>query len=358
MAGIRGAAKSIGHRKSLAVKRLSAAEEWKIARAADQLMAQAKNLNDLAANQARTDLANSAAYYAGLFTSLYAAVNAASADYIDIMNMKDTPEIGEALFDGVLSVFKLFTPGTAAIAEALKAEIEAVENSAKIAKGVGKVFEYAMGGDPNAAAKSRIAAARSFFGELDKASKRIQSLFADARSIIDTWQFSPQGDLRHLVRVKLSKLKVRLDVPDGVDDPTALFTDFFLYDMVKAYVKATDVTLRYNNHSLSFPGGDYTHLSPDDHYFDEAGGKYVIITGLNEESCKQIYEMLGKRSKHTHELYRAHRPAISRPGDFVTVWGVPFYRNDFQEELESDGTWANPDEHAFQMRRQAQGFKT
>jgi hypothetical protein len=140
-------------------------------------------------------------------------------------------------------------------------------------------------------------------------------------------------------------------VPGGVQDATNLFTDFFLYDMVGAYVKAC-VSINYTSNSMSFPGGDATHLKPENPYFDEAGGKYVWVDGLKEEACKQIYEMLGRKSLHAHELYRSHRMPVSRPGDLVTVWGAAFYRQYSREVLEPDGTWANQSEaerHARQI---------
>jgi hypothetical protein len=340
--GKRATSKSQGHVHTAHVKRQRAVEEWQVQLDIRDAREKAKKASDDAANRARTGLMVSASYYAGLFIHLYTAVNAASADYTDLLNMKDRPEITEVLLETTLAALKLFAPGAEAIKTAFDAA-EMIETAVKPAAGLVKVFEAGQSGDPNHGAKMRIAAARGFFSELDKASDSIQATFAEAFSLVDSWQASPQGDLMNLVRQKLRKLRLKFDVPAGVKDPTNLFTDFFLYDMIGAYVKAC-VSLNYTHNSVSFPGGDSTHLRPEDHYFDEAEGKFVWVDGLKEEACKTIYEMLGRESPHAHELYRAHRSPVSRPGDLVTIWGAAFYRQYSREVLEPDGSWANQSE--------------
>jgi hypothetical protein len=349
----RAATKSHGHRHTAHVKRLRAAEEWRIQFALRDLQAQTKSLNDNAASSARTALLASASHYAGLFTQLYSAVNAASADYTDLLHMKDRAEIGGALFEITLTALMLAVPELGAIKEAIKATVEVVKGAAELSKAIGKVFDASKPDDPNAGAKLRISAARTFFSDLDKASQNIQGVFAEAMGVIDTWQFNPRGDLLHQVHQKLRKVKLKFEVPDRVHDPTNLFTDFFLYDMAAAYVRAC-VSLNYTNNSLSFPGGDATHLKPEDHYFDGAEGKYVWVEGLSQEACKTIYELLGRKSPHAHELYRTHRMPVSRPGDLVTVWGAGFYRNYSREVLAPAGSWVNQTEDEWARRHATQ----
>jgi hypothetical protein len=143
-----------------------------------------------------------------------------------------------------------------------------------------------------------------------------------------------------VVQKKLREMKATLyySAPHA-KDPTNLFTDVFLYDMVKAYVKA-NVSLSYHNGYLGFPGGDYTHLSPRDPYFDSLAN-YTQIDGLSKDTCETLYKMLGKNSPHASALEDTGRDPVSRPGDFVTVWGASFLRNGRKEILMSDGEYVS-----------------
>jgi hypothetical protein len=189
----RSADNSLAHRHLTHITRQNTVDDQKeqfaVSNAVRDLRDQAKILNDYAASAARTVLLGAASYYVGLLQSLYSAVNAASADYTDILNMKDSPGIGEALFEGALAGLKVVAPEVKAIKEAM----ETVGDSAEIATGaIAKVFDAATAHDPNSAAKMRITAARSFFSDLDTAKANLQRKFTEAMSAIDVWQFAPR----------------------------------------------------------------------------------------------------------------------------------------------------------------------
>jgi hypothetical protein len=226
------------------------------------------------------------------------------------------------------------------VANALKevaAAAKRVNDIEKLTQKVQTLLSASSGSDPNRGEAMRMAAARRFFAKLDMASASMAAVFAEAMSFITAWQANPDGLLRGKLLRILWQLKIELYPRTQLN--TNLFTDIFLYDMLKEYVKS-GVTLSYTTNSLDFPGGDYTHLSPDDHYFDSAGGRYVMVKGLSQAGCNTIYERFGKNSENAAELSKTGRTPVSRPGDLVKVWEAAFVRG-FNRQVLKNGKWVN-----------------
>jgi len=218
--------------------------------------------------------------------------------------------------------------------ETIKENQERLAKVKEAAEAIKKLLIVGTANDPNKGAALRMAMVRRFFSKLDGAAEQVSIAFAQAKAAVTNWQYNPAGsNVSKEVSHTLGKLRLHLDVPQQKPD-TNLCTDFFLYDMLASYVRA-NVELRYNTYSIHFPGGDSTHLRPEDGYFDEAGGKYVKVVGLSEEGAKTIYERFGKNGDSAGPLSRTRRYPVGRPGDLVSTWGAAFYRNDQLQAVEN-----------------------
>jgi len=338
-------AKSRGSELSAQQKQEQMLKQLQADVAAQRAQAAAKTKNDLTAQRCRDELSSSIGFYGRLFTSLYTAVNAASADYTGILSMKDLPDLADGILEFALDGLTMINPELKCLklatktAEMIKGGQERVKQTKEAAEAIKKLMSVVSPNDPNKGEALRMAMVRRFMSKLDGAAEQVGIVFAQAMTDITNWQYNPAGsNVWKDVKQTLKKLELDLYVPQQKPD-TNLFTDFFLYDMLASYVKA-NVELEYNTNSIHFPGGDMTHLAPQDHYFDEAGGKYVRVDGLSEAGCATIYERFGTKSENADSLRQTRRYAVARPGDLVTVWGAAYFRNDRRQALVNGG-WVN-----------------
>lgn len=353
--GVPAAVKAKGHELSAQQKQEQMIQELQKDVQAQKAQDAKNRQIDQTAQIIRDRLNNTIGYYGRLFTSMYSAVNAASADYTGILNMKDLPELADGILDFALDGLTMINPELKCFklaektVETIKQGQEQIKKAQEKAEAIKKLMTVAAANDPNKGEALRMAMVRRFFSKLDAAAERVGIVFAQAMGIVTNWQYNSTGSnvwkdvnrtLQQLAPSSLVTDYLSSHGPYGKPD-TSLFADFFLHDMLESYVKA-NVELRYTTYSLHFPGGDSTHLRPEDPYFDEAGGRYVKVEGLSEEGCKTIYERFGKKGDNASQLSQTQRYPVGRPGDLVSTWGAAFYRNDELQTTYS-GQYVNKD---------------
>lgn len=284
---------------------------------------------DAVAKHFKTDIGIYMYHYGRLFTSLYAAVNAAAADYTDIINMKDPPSLGEVIFDSTLDAMTLFDPAIGAICKTMRGAIEkadTVKEKLEPVTAAAKGLFTPKQGDPNASACLRMRETRRFFAQLDKAGASLEKAFARALKAIDDWDSHPHGSLHHLVEAQLG-FKLRFAVP-GKEPDTNLFTDFFLYDLLAMYTRKY-VSVGY--YTSSGPYGEFARPHVRDLVASAA-----YVEGLGEASREDIYKTFGKNGTHAVALIHTFRPLINDFRDLVLIWGARFYRNATVQDTTQD----------------------